>query len=104
MLSVWLMSPEFYFIGIFLLVFVRPPPLGLTPAFIASMDLLDSGDWMSKPYYPLAFGFFYFGAVALFKLLVTSKNTGPDNKVYRRDDLDTQTGEIHEAVKGDTVQ
>lgn len=102
MLSLWLVSPVFYFLGVFLIVlFVRPPPLGLTPAFIASMDVLDMGDWIAKPYYELAFGTVYFGAVALFKLLVTGKNTGPDNKIYRRDDLDTQTGEIREGVEGD---
>ena len=105
MLSLWLMSPVFYFIGIFLLVlFVRPPPLGLTPAFIASMDLLDSSEWIAKPYYELAFGFVYFGAVALFKFLVTSKNTGPDNKIYHRDDMDTQAGKIRESADGDTVR
>jgi hypothetical protein len=104
LLSVWLVSPVFYFLGIFLIVlFVRPPPLGLTPAFIASMDLSDIGEWMTKPYYELAFGFVYFGAVALFKFFVTGKNTGPDNKIYRRDDLDTQTGQIREGGEGDTT-
>jgi hypothetical protein len=80
MLSVWLMSPVFYFIGIFLVVFVQPPPLGLTPAFITSMDLLDSGDWMSKPYYQLAFGFFYFGAGLFSNFLSRAKTPGPTTK------------------------
>jgi hypothetical protein len=104
MLSLWLMSPVFYFVGIFLEVFVRPPSLGLTPAFIASMDFSVSGEWMDKPYYELSFGFVYFGAVALFKFFVTSKSTGPDNKIYHRDDLATQTGEIREGAEGDTVR
>jgi hypothetical protein len=105
LLSVWLVSPLFYFVGIFLIVlFVRPPPLGLTPAFIASMDLSDIGGWMTKPYYELAFGFVYFGAVALFKFSVTSKNTGPDNKIYHRGDLDAQTGQTREGAGDDTVR
>ena len=62
------------------------------------MDLVNAADWLAKPYYELAFGFFYFAVVCLFKFLVTSKNTGPDNKVYRRDDLDPESGIIHESA------
>jgi hypothetical protein len=105
MLSLWLVSPVFYFVGIFVeVVFVRPPPLGLTPAFIASMDLFDIGELTAKPYYVLAFGFVYFGAVALFKFLVTSKNTEADNKIYHRDDMDTQAGKIREGAEGNTAR
>jgi len=96
MLSLWLMSAVFYVGGAVLVILIPLPPLGFTPAFIASMDLSGSGGWITKPYFEIAFGFLYFGAVAWFKFHVMSRDTGPDNKMHRRDDLDVETGMLRE--------
>lgn len=96
MMSLWLMSAVFYAGGVGLVVLIQVPPLGFTPAFIDSMDLSGSGGWIAKPYFELAFGFLYFGAVSCFKFFVTSTNTGRDDNIYHRDDMDVETGKLRE--------
>jgi hypothetical protein len=100
MMSLWLTSVVFYLGGMAVVALVPIPPLGFTPDFIASMDISDSGPWIAKPYLELAFGFLYFGALAWFKFHVTSRETGQDNKIYHRDDLDVATGKIRKKGSG----
>jgi hypothetical protein len=64
----WACSAIVYLVGCALTVLAPIPPLGLTPGAVAALHLPGSGLWISQPYRVLAFGAFYFLAVAISEL------------------------------------
>jgi hypothetical protein len=69
----WIVSLIFYLTGVFATIFIPLPQFGLTPGFVASMQLSGSGLWIDKPQTVIVFGAFYFGALARFKFYLIDK-------------------------------
>ena len=67
MLLLWVGSGLAFVFGAALTVLLPLPHLGITPAFVASMHLSGSGEWIERPYTLLAFGALYFSVQAWLK-------------------------------------
>jgi len=59
MMITWSASCATYVLGALATVMLPLPALGITPAFVASMHLSGSGEWIERPQTVLAFGFLY---------------------------------------------
>ena len=67
MMTGWALSVVFYLFGAFMTVFVPIPKLGFIGLDLSRLDLPGSGEWISKPYTVMAFGFVYFSLLAISK-------------------------------------
>jgi hypothetical protein len=65
----WAGGALFYLLFAFATVLLPVPRLGLTPGVVADLGLEGGGLWISEPWRPIAFGTFYFAAVALSELV-----------------------------------
>ncbi len=79
----WIASVILYLVGVFATIFIPLPPFGLTPEFVASMQLTGKGLWIEKPQTVIVFGVFYFGALARFKFYLIDK-TAPASAPVRK--------------------
>lgn len=77
--STWAIGVLAYLVGVGLTTFLPIPRLGLTRTVVAAADLPASGGhWLSHPQSVVAFGAFYFGVLALVKVLgFRLPRTGP---------------------------
>ena len=65
----WAIGGLFYLLGCFATVLLPLPRLGMNPEAVQALHLAGtSGLWISQPWRVMAFGFLYFGAVALSEL------------------------------------
>jgi hypothetical protein len=99
MIAFWLMSVVCFFGGAMAMLLLPIPPIGFTPDFIESLHLSGAGGLVTKPYTEIAWGVFYFGALACFKFFVVVEGSADDNKIYRRDDLDVEHGTFREGAE-----
>ena len=60
----WVASALAYVFGAVLTAKLPLPRLGLSPAFVASLHLSGSGEWIERPWTALAFGTLYFALIA----------------------------------------
>jgi hypothetical protein len=79
MLLLWVGSGLAYVFGAALTVLLPLPHLGITPAFVASMHLTGSGEWVERPYTVLAFGALYFSVQAWLKYALAGIAAVPHN-------------------------
>lgn len=77
MLLLWAGSGLAYVFGAALTVLLPLPHLGITPAFVASMHLSGSGEWIERPYTVLAFGALYFSLQAWLKYALAGIAAAP---------------------------
>jgi hypothetical protein len=63
--SNWGLHAMFYLGGVFATTFLPLPRLGITGQVLSEIHLPGGGLWIEQPWRVLAFGFVYFGAVAL---------------------------------------
>jgi len=75
MMGLWVTSVAAYIFGALGTVMLPLPALGITPEFIASMQLTGSGEWIERPYTVLAFGALYFSIQALAKFALSSPSS-----------------------------
>lgn len=68
-MAVWLVSFLAYLFGAFATILLPLPRLGLQVDVVATLGLPGSGLWVEQPHRLLAFGFFYFAVLALYKWL-----------------------------------
>jgi hypothetical protein len=66
--GLWIWSVLAYLLGCFATIVLPLPALGLTPEAVASLHLKGRGLWIDHPHTVIAFGAFYFSAMALVKL------------------------------------
>lgn len=64
----WAGGALFYLLFAFVTTLAPIPRLGLTPGEVASLRLEGGGLWIDEPWRPIAFGTFYFAAIALSEL------------------------------------
>ena len=74
-IGLWAASVATYVIGGIATVALPLPALGITPQFIAAMQLPGSGEWVERPYTVLAFGTLYFAVQAFAKYKATPQAT-----------------------------
>ena len=79
MLLLWVGSGLAYVFGAALTVLLPLPHLGITPAFVASMHLSGSGEWVERPYTVIAFGALYFSVQAWLKYALAGIAAVPHN-------------------------
>ena len=70
-IGLWAASVATYVLGGIATVMLPLPSLGITPEFVASMQLPGSGEWVARPYTVLAFGTLYFAVQAFAKYKAT---------------------------------
>jgi hypothetical protein len=75
MMALWGASAFAYLVGAFATAILPLPALGITPAFINSMHLTGSGEWIERPYTVLAFGALYFGIQAWAKYALSATDS-----------------------------
>lgn len=71
MVALWAISGFAYILGGFLTSALPIPQLGITPQFVASMQLHGSGLWIEQPQIVIAFGALYFAVQACAKYALT---------------------------------
>lgn len=77
MMSGWALSVVAYIGGVVLTLFLPLPRLGMTQARVPEFALPGSGIWVEEPHIVIAFGFLYFGFLALAKLRDWAAPDGP---------------------------
>ena len=65
--SAWAVSGIAYLPGAFVSVLIPLPRFGLDATVVAKVDLAGAGLWIDEPHRVMAFGFLYFGVLALTK-------------------------------------
>lgn len=67
--SDWAVAVLAYIAGVTAMVLLPVPRLGLTADVVAQLHLAGGGLWVDRPHTVIAFGAFYFGTLALVRLL-----------------------------------
>jgi hypothetical protein len=70
LMSLWAASGLAYILGVMATVMLPVPALGLTPEFVASMQLKGGGLWIDKPQTVIVFGALYFASQAWVKFRI----------------------------------
>jgi hypothetical protein len=73
MFKLWALSGVTYVMGAWLTAIIPLPRLGMTPQFVASLQLSGSGVWIDRPHTVLAFGMLYFAVQAWAKYAMSGR-------------------------------
>lgn len=102
MVKLWAASVAAYVIGAIATTLLPLPRLGMTPAFVASLQLSGGGEWVARPQTVLAFGALYFAIQAWTKYALAGTAPTPPTTDAAPDLLAQRVSRIANLVSRET--